>query len=165
MTSTRLAQRNRSREWAAAPSAATHIPHSPASGNSWHGSDAGSDTTPPDPRSASYETHSRTRVGGWVLRSGCADPVHARSPAQGPRARPKGRPPPPLRAPSSPALPNASDCRADKRGSPRTRRNLPSDSLNLTQAGRHASAALTLPPPAPLGGLIPSRLAPYRLLR
>jgi hypothetical protein len=56
----------------------------------------------PDPQSASYETHSRTRVGGWVLRSGCADPVHARSPAPGPRARPKGRLPPPLRAPSSP---------------------------------------------------------------
>jgi hypothetical protein len=106
---------------------------------------------PPRPRLASYETHSRTRVGGWVLRSGCADPVPARSPAQGPRARPKGRPPPPLRAPSSPALPNASDCRADKRGSSRTRRNLPSDSLNLTQAGRHASAALILPPPPPLG--------------
>jgi len=115
VTSTRLAQQNRSREWAAAPSAATHIPHSPASGNSWHGSDAGSNTTPPDPRSASYETHSRTRVGGWVLRSGCADPVPARSPAQGPRARPKGRLPPPLPGALFPALPSASDCRAEAR--------------------------------------------------
>ena len=33
-----------------------------------HGTLAGS----PPPGSASYETHSRTRVGGWVLRSGCA---------------------------------------------------------------------------------------------
>ena len=64
---TRLTQQNRSREWAAALRAATHIPQSPAPGDSWHGSDAGSNTTH-IPRLASYvpyETHSRlTHTGG-----------------------------------------------------------------------------------------------------
>ena len=121
MTSTRLTQQTRSREWAAALRAATHRPHRPLlatrgtaptpderriqhdtqyihSVQSSHGTLAGS----PPPGSASYETHSRTRVGGWVLRSGCADPFPARSclgaprpPKGGATAPPFGRPPPP----------------------------------------------------------------------
>ena len=105
---------------------------------------------PPDPRSASYETHSRTRVGGWVLRSGCADPVHARSPRRGPEPaqrgglrRPFGRPPPPryrtrpIAAPTSEGVPP---------GTAETRLPIPCISCRL---GGTIPAALF--PPVPLG--------------
>ena len=162
MTSTRLTQQNRSREWAAAPSAATHIPHSPASGNSWHGSDAGSNTTPQTPgRPRTRPTHAHGWAGGCCV-VGAPTRSTLGPPRRGPEPARRGG----YAAPSGallPALPNASDCRADERGSSRTRRNLPPDSPNLTQAGRHASAALFHRPPfAPPGGLtpLPTRAVP-----
>ena len=146
MTSTRLTQQSRSREWAAAPSAATHIPHSPASGNSWHGSDAGSNTTPQTPgRPRTRPTHAHGWAGGCCV-VGAPTRSTLGPPRRGPEPARRGG----YAAPSGallPALPNASDCRADERGSSRTRRNLPPDSPNLTQAGRHASAALFHRPP------------------
>jgi hypothetical protein len=161
MTSTRLTQQNRSREWAAAaPSAMAKRCFPPAPLARFRQLVARLrrriQHDPPDLRSASYETHSRTRVGGWVLRCGCADPVPARSPAQGPRARPKGRPPPPLSGALLPALPNASDCRAARQARafadvPKPASRSPATSANPTQAGRHESTAALFPPRPPQG--------------
>ena len=165
MTSTRLTQQTRSREWAAALRAATHRPHRPLPAT--RGTAPTPDPTRPPVHpsstiigSASYETHSRTRVGGWVLRSGCADPFPARSPAQGPRARRKGRLPPPRRAPSSPrcrtrpiAAPTSEVVRGARRN-PAFR--FPA---NLLQTGRRESGRAL--PPRPPWDLIPPRLAQY----
>ena len=102
MTSTRLTQQNRSQGWAAAlPRCYPHTP-SPTPGSSWHGSDAGSDTTQ-FPGLASYETHKCARVGGWVQRTVGAPTGSALVPCLGaPKTTRKGGLPPPLRAPSSP---------------------------------------------------------------
>jgi len=96
-----LTQQSRSREWAAAPSAATHIPHSPASGNSWHGSDAGSNTTSQTPsRPRTRPTHAHGWAGGCCVvgaptRSTLGPPRRGPEPARrGGYRRPFGRPPP-----------------------------------------------------------------------
>ena len=170
MTSTRLTQQTRSREWAAALRAATHRPHRPLSAT--RGTAPTPDPTRPPVHpsstiigSASYETHSRTRVGGWVLRSGCADPFPARSCLGAPRPPKGGGPPPP---PSGALLPRAAErarfaAPKARRRVRRARRNPASRSpANLSQAGRHESGRAPLLSPL---DLIPPPLAPSWPLR
>jgi hypothetical protein len=143
-----LAQQDRSREWAAAPSAATHIPPSPAPGNSWHGSDAGFNTTPQTlGRPRTRPTHAHGWAGGC-----CVVGAPTRSPLGPPRRGPeparRGGYRRPFRAPSSPRY-RARPIAAPKRGSsPGHCRNLPPDSLHLLQAGRDDSGR-ALPPRPP----------------
>ena len=102
------------------------------------------------PGSASNETHSRTRVGGWVLRSGCADPFLARSCSGGAETARRGGLKPPLRAPSSPALPKAPDLPRRKRGGESAERDetLPPDPLRIfRRPGDTSPAVLPSSPP------------------
>ena len=86
MTSTRLTQQNRSREWAAALRAATHRPQSPAPAI------RGTAPTPDPTRHTSPGWPRPTRahatwVGGRVLRSGCAVSAPTRPPLDLPVCR------------------------------------------------------------------------------
>ena len=156
---------------------------SPAPGNSWHGSDAGSNTTPStsiqyNPRTASLpvvlpprvglvrDPLTHTGAGGWVLRSGCADPFPARPCLGGPEAARRGGLTPPLRAPSSPALPNAIDLPRRERVGESAERDetLPPDPLRIFRRPGDTSPAV-LPSSPPWMDLIPPRLAPSWPLR
>ena len=190
MTSTRLTQQTRSREWAAALRAATHRPYRPPApgkrgtraegrGNSWHGSDAGSNTTHstsnkynhrtaflpvvlPQGRPCTRPTHAHGWAGGCCV-VGRADPVPARSCSGGGETARKSSP--------GPALSNAIDLPRRKRGRPPSPTkpclpiiNLPIPCKSLSQAGRgrHESGRALLLSPL---DLIPPRLAPSWPLR
>ena len=111
------------------------------------------------PGSASYETHARTRVGGWVLRGGYADSV-PRGPDHPTGGRyprpPPGRSPPLISAlsPERERLPAQSGTAAA-----RARRNIAPDSLHPMQERRHISVRALLPlvPPDPIP---PTRAVP-----
>ena len=174
MTSTRLTQHTRSREWAAALRAATHRPHRPlqatrgtaptatrqyihSTSTQYNHRTAPLQVVLPQGRPRTRPTHAHGWAGGtWVLRSGCADPIPARSHSGAPRAetarRREGGGPPPLRPPSSPALSNAIDLPRRRRvGDRRARRNPASRFLaNLSQAGGDTTHESGRAPPRPL---------------
>ena len=169
MTSTRLTQQTRSREWA--PQTL-----SPAPGNSWHGSDAGSNTT----HSTSTQYNHRTAFLPVLLPQGrpCTRPTHAHGWAGGccvvgaPTRSPLG----PARGGGETAriLPRAIE--RDQFAAPKASRRppsptkpclpIPSSPANLSQAGRgrHESGRALLLLLSPLD-LIPPRLAPSWPLR
>ena len=180
MTSTRLTQQNRSREWAAALRAL--LPTDPIARTSRqlvariqhdsqyihpvqssHGILAGS---PPPRVGLVRDPLTHTGAGGWVLRSGCADPFPARPCLGGPEAARRGGLTPPLRAPSSPALPNAIDLPRRERVGESAERDetLPPDPLRIFRRPGDTSPAV-LPSSPPWMDLIPPRLAPSWPLR
>ena len=148
MTSTRLTQQNRSQGWAAALSRCYPHTPSPTPGSSWHGSDAGSDMTH-IPGSASYETHARTRVGGWVLRGGYADsvPRGPDHPTGGRYPRPPPGRSPPLRRAALAAVRPGSTAGA-------------SAAAAIPHRTMHACARPVSRPPSPGGRLTPPYQGP-----
>ena len=167
MTSTRLTQQTRSREWA--PQTL-----SPAPGNSWHGSDAGSNTT----HSTSTQYNHRTAFLPVLLPQGrpCTRPTHAHGWAGG--CCVVGAPP---RSPLGPARGGAETARIlpraierDQFAAPKASRRPPSPTKPCLPipcesfAGRPGATRVrprSPPPPLPPGPDPPSTRAPSWPLR